>query len=69
MKKYCKGKCTNSYGKCISRRKTVILREYHEWKKTFPKDLCDRTEKALQKARLKNTIAEPQKKLDAMEDE
>lgn len=49
--------------------KEAILREYHNWEKTFPKALCDRTEKALQKARLKNTIAELQEKLDAMDDE
>lgn len=49
--------------------KAAILKEYHEWEKTFPKALCDRTEKSLQKARLKNTIAELQEKLDAMDDE
>lgn len=49
--------------------KASILKEYHEWKKTFPKTLCDRTKKSLQKARLKNTIAELQEKLDAMDDE
>ena len=49
--------------------KETILREYHEWEKTFPKALCDRTEKALQKERLKNTIAELQEKLDKMDDE
>ena len=49
--------------------KETILREYHEWEKNFPKSLCDRTEKALQKERLKNTIAELQEKLDAMDDE
>ena len=47
--------------------KETILREYHEWEKTFPKFLCDRTEKALQKERLKNTIAELQEKLDKMD--
>ena len=47
----------------------LLLREYHEWEKTFPKALCDRTEKALQKERLKNTIAELQEKLDKMDDE
>ena len=47
----------------------TILREYHEWENTFPKALCDRTEKALQKERLKNTIAELQEKLDKMDDE
>ena len=47
----------------------TILREYHEWEKTFPKALCDKTEKALQKARLKNTIAELQEKLDKMDEE
>ncbi len=49
--------------------KAAILKEYHEWERTFPKALCDRTEKSLQKARLKNTIAELQEKLDAMDDE
>lgn len=49
--------------------RTFILKEYHEWEKTFPKALCDKTEKLLQKARLKNTIAELQEKLDAMDDE
>lgn len=49
--------------------KASILKEYHEWEKTFPKALCDRTKKSLQKARLKNTIAELQEKLDAMDDE
>lgn len=49
--------------------KAAILKEYHEWEKTFPKALCDRREKALQKARLKNAIAELQEKLDAMDDE
>lgn len=49
--------------------KIAILKEYHEWEKNFPKSLCDRTEKALQKAKLKNTIAELQEKLDKMDDE
>jgi len=49
--------------------RAFILKEYHEWEKTFPKALCDKTEKLLQKARLKNTIAELQEKLDAMDDE
>lgn len=49
--------------------KEAILREYHEWEKTFPKALCDRTEKALKKARLKNTIAELQEKLDKMDED
>ena len=49
--------------------KETILREYHEWEKTFPKALCDRTEKALQKARLKSTIAELQEKLDKLDEE
>lgn len=49
--------------------KIAILKEYHEWEKNFPKSLCDRTEKALQKAKLKNTIAELQEKLDAMDEE
>lgn len=49
--------------------KAAILKEYHEWERTFPKVLCGRTEKALQKARLKNTIAELQEKLDALDDE
>lgn len=49
--------------------KEVILKEYHEWEKNFPKALCDKTEKALQKARLQNTIAELQEKLDKMDEE
>jgi transcriptional regulator with XRE-family HTH domain len=49
--------------------KEAILREYHEWEKTFPKALSDRTEKALQKARLENTIAELQEKLDRLDEE
>ena len=49
--------------------KVTILKEYHEWEKTFPKALCDKTEKALQKARLKSTIAELQEKLDKLDEE
>lgn len=49
--------------------KEAILKEYHEWEKTFPNALCDRTEKALQKARLQNTIAELQEKLEKIDGE
>lgn len=49
--------------------KKDILMEYHDWENTFPKALCDKTEKALQKARIKNTIAELQEKLESMEDD
>lgn len=47
--------------------KEVILAEYHDWERTFPKALCDRTEKGLQKARIKNTIAELQEKLEQLD--
>lgn len=48
--------------------KEVILAEYHDWERTFPRALCDKTEKALQKARLQNTIAELQEKLEQIDD-
>lgn len=48
--------------------KKAILAEYHDWERTFPKALCDRTEKGLQKARIKNTIAELQEKLEQLDD-
>ncbi len=47
--------------------KKSILGEYHDWENNFPKALCDRTEKALQKARLQNTIAELQEKLEKLD--
>lgn len=47
--------------------KKAILAEYHDWERTFPKALCDRTEKGLQKARIKNTIAELQEKLEQLD--
>lgn len=48
--------------------KEAILKEYHNWEHTFPRPLADKTEKALQKIRLQNTIAELQEKLDKMDD-
>lgn len=50
------------------KEKKDILMKYHDWENTFPKALCDRTEKALQKARIKNTIAELQEKLEQLDD-
>ena len=47
--------------------KPIILKEYNEWKNTFPRVLCDKSEKAMQKARLQNTISELQEKLDALD--
>lgn len=49
--------------------KATILKEYHKWENTFPKALCDRTEKASEKERLKNIIAKLQEKLDKLDDE
>lgn len=49
--------------------KKKIFDEYHDWERTYPKALTDKTEKALQKARLKNTIAELQEKLDKMDED
>ena len=49
--------------------KKDILGEYHDWENNFPKALCDKTEKALQKVRIKNTIAELQEKLEKLDGE
>ena len=49
--------------------KKKIIHEYHMWEWNFPKALCDKTEKASEKERLKNIIAELQEKLDKLDDE
>ena len=49
--------------------KKKIIHEYHMWEWNFPKALCDRTEKASEKERLKNIIAKLQEKLDKLDDE
>ena len=46
-----------------------ILKEYHNWQRTFPKALCDKTERDFQKIRIKNAIAELQEKLEKLEEE
>lgn len=46
-----------------------IVKEYHNWERTFPKALSDETQKSLQKARLESTIAELQERLDRLNEE
>lgn len=48
--------------------KDDILAEYHNWERTFPKALTDRTAKMFQKKRIENTIAELQEKLEQLDD-
>ena len=48
--------------------KEAILAEYHNWERTFPKALTDRTSKMFQKKRIENTIAELQEKLEKLDD-
>lgn len=46
-----------------------IKKTYHNWKWNFPKGLVDKTEKGLQKARLKRKIEELQEAYDKLEEE
>lgn len=46
-----------------------IRKAYHNWQWTFPKGLVDKTEKGLQKARLKRKIEELQEAYDKLEEE
>lgn len=44
-----------------------IIRSYHNWEWTFPQSIVDKTEKNLEKARLKRKIAELQKRYDQLD--
>lgn len=59
----------NSIKNASEEEKKVIVKEYHEWEHTFPQSLGDSTEKAMKKARLKNTIAELQEELDKLDED
>ena len=48
--------------------KKTILAEYHDWERTFPKALTEKTAKIIQKKRIENTIAELQEKLEKLDE-
>ena len=47
--------------------KTEIIKSYHNWEWTFPQGIVDKTEKNLEKARLKRKIAELQERYDQLD--
>lgn len=47
--------------------KAEIIRSYHNWEWTFPQGIVDKTEKNLEKARLKRKIAELQERYDLLD--
>ena len=49
-------------------KKVAVLKEYHEWEWTFPKELTKKTKKNLDKARIQKQIAELQEQLDKLDD-
>ena len=49
-------------------KKAAVLKEYHDWEWTFPKELAKKTKKNLDKARLQKQIAELQEQLDKLDD-
>ena len=49
-------------------KKAAVLKEYHDWEWTFPKELAKKTKKNLDKARLQKKIAELQEQLDKLDD-
>ena len=47
--------------------KAEIINAYHNWKWTYPQGIVDKTEKSLEKARLKRKIAELQERYDQLD--
>ena len=49
-------------------KKAAVLKNYHDWEWTFPKELTKKTKKNLDKARLQKHIAELQEQLDKLDE-
>ena len=47
--------------------KAEIINAYHNWEWTYPQGIVDKTEKSLEKARLKRKIAELQERYDQLD--